>query len=1098
MTLALIFSFLAQTVQADYCTASGGCDEYIYQVQVGTINNNVTGCGNYTDYTSSYSTVMEAGTGYSITVVTAVDGTPYAGYEGDKCGIWVDWNQDGDFYDINETVYSADGYGLFTTTITPPTEALPGDTRMRVRLMYTGYGETLSPCGTTQFGEVEDYTINVAGGTLKISGYVLTAEAEPIEGVLITGTNGIGSTMTDVNGHYELTAPTNPWSGQITPSKTYWNFVPSTYVLANVIVDIAFVDFEGTYNYNYGGGQGTVGDPYLIYTPEHMNEIGVRLGHWDSYFKLMADIDLSGYTGTSFNIIGNVNDGPFTGWFDGNGHTISNFTYSSTATDRIGLFGDIDGMLTYIENLTLIDPNVNAGTGERVGALVGRLDNSSKIVSCHVIGGSVSGALGVGGLAGSQRESGIEHCSSSSSVSGDWDIGGLVGMVWRASISHSYSTGLVQGTNWYMGGLVGSVSEGGIYDCYATGSVSGGDNVGGLVGELYAYSQPALIRNCYAAGLVSSSGYTGGLIAFNYVDAGTVLDSFWDVNSSGQTTSGGGTGKTTTEMQTQSTFTDAGWDFTIPFWKMCECGGYPRLAWEVIKYGGGGGTAESPYLLCTAEQMNEIGVDSNDWDKHFKLMADIDLSGYTGTQFNIIGNYSNPFTGVFDGNGHTISNFTYRATNESYIGLFGYIDSHSAEIKNLGLIDPNIVGETFLANQRVGSLAARINQGIIANCYVENCYVSNLYQVAGGLVGSLIDGEITNCHTNGSVYGESDTGGLVGHCSSGGTITDCYSNADTTGEDEIGGLVGINLGTISRCSSGSTVSGSENIGGLVGKNLEGIILQSYSTASVSGDIYIGGLVGLNNTYVGRTAHISNCYSTGSVVGYNYAAGLVGNNLCSAISYCYSNGYVEATVVAGGLVASNGGCLASTCVSSFWDKDTSQTFWSRQGTGKTTEEMMQEATFTNWDFTTPLWKICEGTNYPKLAWQVPLPADFVCPDGVETNDLAVLVEQWLLEKLSADISPDEGDGFVDFSDWAVFANAWQSTSEPQSANWNPKCDIAPEGGDGIVDMNDLTVFVNHWLQFSAYCADIAPEPDGDGTVNMLDFAILANNWLAGVE
>ena len=111
-----------------------------------------------------------------------------------------------------------------------------------------------------------------------------------------------------------------------------------------------------------------------------------------------------------------------------------------------------------------------------------------------------------------------------------------------------------------------------------------------------------------------------------------------------------------------------------------------------------------------------------------------------------------------------------------------------------------------------------------------------------------------------------------------------------------------------------------------------------------------------------------------------------------------------------------------------------------------------------------------------------------------NDLAVFVEQWLLEKLSADISPDGGDGFVDFSDWAVFANAWQSTSEPPSDNWNPKCDISPAGGDGIVDMEDLAVFVNQWLQFSAYCADIAPEPDGDGTVNMLDFAILANNWL----
>jgi hypothetical protein len=58
--------------------------------------------------------------------------------------------------------------------------------------------------------------------------------------------------------------------------------------------------------------------------------------------------------------------------------------------------------------------------------------------------------------------------------------------------------------------------------------------------------------------------------------------------------------------------------------------------------------------------MNTIGLSSNsgDWDKHFKLMSDIDLGAYTGTQFNIIGSIQS-FTGTFDGNGHTISNFTY-------------------------------------------------------------------------------------------------------------------------------------------------------------------------------------------------------------------------------------------------------------------------------------------------------------------------------------------------------------------------------------------------------------------------------------------------------
>jgi hypothetical protein len=67
------------------------------------------------------------------------------------------------------------------------------------------------------------------------------------------------------------------------------------------------------------------------------------------------------------------------------------------------------------------------------------------------------------------------------------------------------------------------------------------------------------------------------------------------------------------------------------------------------KYGGGTGEPNDPYLIFDANQMNEIGADSNDWDKHFILMADIDLSGFTGTAFNIIGYYASyrdnrPFT----------------------------------------------------------------------------------------------------------------------------------------------------------------------------------------------------------------------------------------------------------------------------------------------------------------------------------------------------------------------------------------------------------------------------------------------------------------------
>ena len=91
------------------------------------------------------------------------------------------------------------------------------------------------------------------------------------------------------------------------------------------------------------------------------------------------------------------------------------------------------------------------------------------------------------------------------------------------------------------------------------------------------------------------------------------------------------------------------------------------------KYGGGSGEPNDPYLIYTPEQMNEIGLHENDWDKHFKLMADINLGNYKGTEFNIIGNnWPYPFCGIFDGNHHAISNFSYSSTDNDCIGLFRY------------------------------------------------------------------------------------------------------------------------------------------------------------------------------------------------------------------------------------------------------------------------------------------------------------------------------------------------------------------------------------------------------------------------------------------
>ena len=761
-------------------------------------------------------------------------------------------------------------------------------------------------------------------------------------------------------------------------------------------------------------GSGTQDDPYLIYTAEQFNLIGLFPLEWDKHFKLMADIDLAEYTATTFNVTGCFalypasGDIPFSGAFDGNGYTISNFNYTGISG---GVFGWVKG--AEIKNLTLIDPNINSTRGGiHIGSLVGYLYDAT-VKNCHVEGGYVSGGSRVGGLVGENcygtitdcsfkgivsnasglgglvgwnrgtitnsyfigevsgegQEVGglvgfntdtINNCETSAKVSGTRKVGGLVGTQTGGRITGCYAAGSVTGTDEvggfiggnngriansfttvdvsgikYVGGFAGQnglnlsdvVWSGHIHSCYATGNVIGQTDVGGLVGYNDRWGT---ILNCYSAGSTLGDENFGGLVGQNRY--GDVINSFWDMETSGLSTSAEGTSKTTTQMQEMSTFVVWACDAV---WTIDEGSDYPRLVWEEMPgvpitksyYGGGSGTETDPYLIYAAEQLNEIGLFTCDWDKHFKLMADIDLSAYSGTDFNIIGfyagnhNYNNiPFTGVFDGNGHTIANFTYVSTDKDRIGLFVYLDDPNAQIKNLGLIDPNI---NVSLGYHTGSLVGIVESGSIISCFVEGGHVSGDWHV-GGLVGSCY-GNIHDCDYSGNVTGNHNVGGLAGRFSSDGTISDSTTIVTVTGSWAVGGLVGENYGRkLTNCLTTGTVTGDHGIGGLVGNNAEGEINDCNSAASVQGGDNVGGLAGAswgtitqccttgnvsgNRSLGGLVGYncgpLTKCFATGSVKGNAGAGGLAGIN-CDVISYCYSNSNVSVeNDVVGGLVGNN--------------------------------------------------------------------------------------------------------------------------------------------------------------------------------------------------
>ncbi len=193
------------------------------------------------------------------------------------------------------------------------------------------------------------------------------------------------------------------------------------------------------------------------------------------------------------------------------------------------------------------------------------------------------------------------------------------------------------------------------------------------------------------------------------------------------------------------------------------------------------------------------------------------------------------------------------------------------------------------------------------------------------------DADVRNINIiDAEVIGGNNVGILAGRST--GTILECSTSGTVTGQDRVGGLVGANWRIVERSHSNADVTASGSIiGGLVGENRQNqLILDSYATGTVTGGSTVGGLVGLNS----NNARITNCYSVGVVSGTADVGGLIGSN------------------------AVNGQIL-----SSYWDTQTSNTLVSSGGTGKTTSQMKQSATFLGWDFT-DIWVLYPG-QYPLL-------------------------------------------------------------------------------------------------------------------------------------
>ena len=535
----------------------------------------------------------------------------------------------------------------------------------------------------------------------------------------------------------------------------------------------------------------------------------------------------------SIDVVGTVNGNSFVGGLVGanKGHIISSFANAMVTASQDG-----------------------------VGGLVG-FNNS--VIRESGASGNVMGAFRAGGLTG----------ENSGSISSSYATGSVTG-------TNGVPTDLVI---WTAGGLVGqNRSSGSITNSYATGTVSGNNVMGGLVGDMRG-----VVKNSYAIGQVLGSDdndnllWVGGFYGIRF--GGMVIESYWDTETSMQARRNdfeANLVKTTAEMQSPTgpgtTTTEIYYGWSEEVWDFGGISDYP-----VLSSAASSGTVISavagsmPYdvgievaidvdkdgdgliEICDLEGLDEMRyqLDGSGYKASaaatkltqgcpesgcigYELVKDLDFDvddSYRTISNKVtwadpnaagwppIGSNKDRFSGVFEGNGHTIANLHInRGTVAVNIGLFA-VTADIAKINNIKLPDVNVKGGNYTSS------------------------------LVGFNHGSIISSNVT-----GTVLGISDVGGLVGKNT--GQIIFSFANVtvmsmkvDGINEsgDYIGGLVGWNEGSIANTYAIGDVSGNDKVGGLVGLQDAGKITNSYAIGKPSGAGFIGGLVGnsINNSVV---------------------------------------------------------------------------------------------------------------------------------------------------------------------------------------------------------------------------------------------------------
>ena len=572
--------------------------------------------------------------------------------------------------------------------------------------------------------------------TLSCTGTAPAGYTTPFIGYSVKDANNSDVTVSETSGVYTFTMP----ASNVDVSATW------------TVVDWATVN------------AGTEGDPYIIYNKDQLDLLATNVNSGESYsgkfFKLGADITYShkaaneegADTENNYTAIGLYSsDKPFSGTFDGDGHTISGIRIYKSGSENTdnnqGLFGYVRGGT--VKNVTISDARITGNL--TVGGIAGRMMQSSTIENCLVIGTKVI-------------------CAS--------DGGAIVG---------AYSNLSALKHNYYNDCMINPHND------YGTGGGNVYDDNGAVPGTLHTLT---LGSNITAKGIMVNQGGTisvvDGTTVTIYAQAGYTLTSV--IYNDG----------TDHEIPVSGVYS-----FTMPDRNVTVSATYTTIPWS------GTGTSTDPYIISYPSQLDLLATNVNSGttyeNKFFQLANDIayvhttDWDDGTSTEnnFTAIGcrlsdtsTDFHPFSGTFDGDGHTISGIRiYKggsSVGDNSQGLFGYTDG--ATVKNVTLTDARITG----------------------------------YQNVGGIMGwghhysSEVSTVIENCHVLSNV-----------------AIHAVQSNADNHG-----GIVGYAYESILRynLAIGCTLPDVSFVGAIVGKSYNPTIAYNY---------YSGCTVGTKTSNIGH-------------------------------------------------------------------------------------------------------------------------------------------------------------------------------------------------------------------------------------------------------